>query len=31
MDTNAASQLHIWGYSSGAAVVITPRSLPLNR
>src|SRR4051812_11992601 len=31
MDTNAASQLHMCGYSSGAAVVITPRSLPRSR
>src|SRR6476469_11071777 len=31
IDTNAASQLHICGYSSGAAVVITPRSLPRSR
>ncbi len=29
--TNAASQLHMCGYSSGAAVVITPRSLPRSR
>ncbi len=29
--TKAASQLHICGYSSGAAVVIVPRSLPRNR
>ena len=31
IDTNAASQLHMCGYSSGAAVVITPRSLPRSR
>ena len=29
--TNAASQLHMCGYSNGAAVVIVPRSLPRNR
>ena len=29
--TNAASQLHMCGYSRGAAEVITPRSLPRNR
>src|ERR1700757_5062914 len=29
--TNAASQLHMCGYSSGAAEVITPRSLPRSR
>ena len=29
--TNAASQLHMCGYSNGAAVVITPRSLPRSR
>src|SRR5262245_19665089 len=29
--TNAASQLHMCGYNSGAAVVITPRSLPRSR
>src|ERR1700739_2216926 len=29
--TNAASQLHMCGYSNGAAVVITPRALPRSR
>src|SRR6478735_11084246 len=29
--TYAASQLHMCGYSNGAAVVITPRSLPRSR
>ncbi|SKT96792.1 Uncharacterised protein [Mycobacteroides abscessus subsp. abscessus] len=29
--TNAASQLHMCGYSLGAALVMVPRSLPLSR